>query len=1288
MGAFKGQYSRLNLFSEAKRYIGVYQEASMTNAPRPWVDADWNEFVRQTIRTRQRSILDISGSGTVGNGFKLKPAPDGHQDNNFSLTGGDGTVAGAGFYYVGGLRAYIVSDIEYSPALNRVNLYNELPEIHHKPTAILAGTLIDTSASWNNDQLVGRTLYVVDVNGNGTSNVIIENNATQIKVANNAVLAAADASYYWVGLTTPAAGQTRTDYVFLDVYLDEITVDEDSNLDHGLAPGAANSITGANRLKLQANVIVCEGLDNNNKPKGHKIPVGIVASADDADINTGDVLSRESFEWVDSNGESHWICLIATLVREGGVAAIDGDEDVDERDPAFGAEGLKKAKRWTTIGDGVTTFGDFNGAEGIQIAINRAVPGDNIHIKAGDYVLPDTVYFSKDADGDNRRDESLKRPIVIEGAGHLGHPRQALGISTRITKPANKDAFNTFGAHVVFRDIEFAQGVAGSTTGHCIAANISDLHATCSNVIIERCLFSALQGEQAIRLEDVVRWRIKDCVFGPNYTAGGVTAPAGAIDIIGHTEVAHHGIIEDCHFMPNNSDSDGNEDDYKIRILQDDATTTFDVKIKNCVFGQDTFSHTDKKVKVNSVDGGLAGYGGILIGGGVANVDIDGCTFGKFDQYAILAKENPDGATESLVSVRNSVFLQNTLSYIYAGGVSHGWSIKDNIFASPPSAANKPPWVQLSTDTTITGNRFGIGTNSNLTGGPCLYLAGACTVSNNTFNGEWNTGDLEVGGVGIIVNGTTLSDSHSGLSSVVISDNSFTALEYGIYLHYVYDGNGAATQSGAVILANSSITGNSFKEIKAANISMAARVNHCSITGNTSETAAQNSYFLVSTSANDGGTVPTNCVVSGNTANTGIYLTGKNMVVSDNVFGGSKTFAIPCINLAHISYSTISGNTLEGAQAAAHGIQLPNNAIHMNIVGNTISNMATRGINVGQATREISIKNNHILSCGGHGIYLFKSNADAGPTYAVSINGNYVAGNNGGNNGVTGQIYLGDISNAHITSNNCLGRSHRGAIETDSPRFDALGNRGQIFKDNLAVVQADHTLQLSPHSFRSIHPRGNTTQAVYEASNGGHLGHPQIAQGNRPLGAAGFDSFLGPIGELRPLWAEQDAWPQGENQNVNRHEWTSSAVMSNNIGSWWVASLLDRSTIPQGAYIRHLVMGGKTMAGAQGRHDASLTVFLMRFKPQIMNGQVDSHEMFKIRMTGDDGGIKEANAGVHVPFGDDEFFINHELFTYVLFAKGTPDGNNLDQDLADRDLLDQRMRCRFYGAVLTYWETE
>lgn len=272
MGQFKGDYSRPypGMYDEEKRYLGILPQKSEGNIKRPVVDADLMDHLLSQTHMLRLFMEEVLGSGAPSDGFKI--IESGTPENNFKIN--------LGSYYNSGLRTRLTNNTDYTSSGSHPN------DIHSTSSNITETELIDTSANWETDELVGRKL-TPDASNPSNSYTISANTSTKITVQPSDTMITDGASVgdsYFVGLSTPS-GSNRTDTVYLDCYLDEVDKDEDANLLHDINGAIYET---CNRLKIRQIIKVREG---------------------SADIPTNGE---------DEDGNYHWYSKLAEIHREAG----------------------------------------------------------------------------------------------------------------------------------------------------------------------------------------------------------------------------------------------------------------------------------------------------------------------------------------------------------------------------------------------------------------------------------------------------------------------------------------------------------------------------------------------------------------------------------------------------------------------------------------------------------------------------------------------------------------------------------------------------------------------------------------------------------------------------------------------------------------------------------------------------------------------------------------------------------------------------------------------------------
>lgn len=264
----------------------------------PFIDADFNrsQFINYLLIRRALGVL--IGDASPNNGFKI--VADG-SSNDFIVSGGDGTLSGAGRMWVNGNQAMLLSDIRF------VNLgaTDDGKSIFPSISFILGISneiLQDTSANYTPGALVGRTI-TPDVTTPATTATILANTATDLTLdidlgASGVVVG----DRYRIELSTPS-GADRNDGIYLDTYLDEVDGAELPDIRHDFG----TFITAAHFLQVRQRILVVEG-DSVGNPGG-----------------------LTPLLYVDADGFSHSITKLADVARFDGQAAINVPDVTDLR---------------------------------------------------------------------------------------------------------------------------------------------------------------------------------------------------------------------------------------------------------------------------------------------------------------------------------------------------------------------------------------------------------------------------------------------------------------------------------------------------------------------------------------------------------------------------------------------------------------------------------------------------------------------------------------------------------------------------------------------------------------------------------------------------------------------------------------------------------------------------------------------------------------------------------------------------------------------------------------------
>jgi len=169
-----------------------------------------------------------------------------------NLSGGEAeSDENAGRLLGDGFPGMLVTDVDY---INNNTITNDIHPIITavQTTTLTDDTILDSSADYEINSLIGREL-VPDITQPGTTYTITANTATTITVGVSMTGVAVARNHYRVNLTTP--GAPRNDYVYVDMYFEEVGGADDPDLIHAFAsPGESSR-----RWKVRQIVRVIEG---------------------------------------------------------------------------------------------------------------------------------------------------------------------------------------------------------------------------------------------------------------------------------------------------------------------------------------------------------------------------------------------------------------------------------------------------------------------------------------------------------------------------------------------------------------------------------------------------------------------------------------------------------------------------------------------------------------------------------------------------------------------------------------------------------------------------------------------------------------------------------------------------------------------------------------------------------------------------------------------------------------------------------------------------------------------
>lgn len=208
-----------NIFRRACNYAyGIFQKGKIV------LDADINDSRMIQFYMTKDLTNAIGWAGFLGDGFQIVEASSGLRDNNFIVTMGLG--------YSQGLRLYQDASVDMLPIddtqanLNLCSVISTLTE----------DTITDNRKNMAVNSAVGRNVVVYQMGTVPLYFEVIANTATTFTFAPGTNLitdhAIAANMYYTLQSSTPDSD--RTDAVLLNVFLDEVSPEEDAELYHNL----------------------------------------------------------------------------------------------------------------------------------------------------------------------------------------------------------------------------------------------------------------------------------------------------------------------------------------------------------------------------------------------------------------------------------------------------------------------------------------------------------------------------------------------------------------------------------------------------------------------------------------------------------------------------------------------------------------------------------------------------------------------------------------------------------------------------------------------------------------------------------------------------------------------------------------------------------------------------------------------------------------------------------------------------------------------------------------------
>ena len=282
MGATTANISR-DIYDSRLRYVKLRSQQAV-----PWVDADSNDFY-DSIYDQVRRVQQLIGDGSADGGFFVSQSVN---PNDFMLAGGNSTSEGTKRLFVKGHQCLLDRDVSLLgvpvSGINGEAQRSIFPKVTDINFSVGNTTLEDSSANYIVNELSGRTIWPNVTNA--TSYTIISNTATEIVFSGDATSFTSIFDRYRIGLTTPASN--RVDFVYINVFLDEVGANEDTNLLHPLLSASE----AQKRWKVEQNIFVRQG-----------DPTPLI-------------------DYVDSDGLPHFILKIAEFNRVSGVSTISDSQ--------------------------------------------------------------------------------------------------------------------------------------------------------------------------------------------------------------------------------------------------------------------------------------------------------------------------------------------------------------------------------------------------------------------------------------------------------------------------------------------------------------------------------------------------------------------------------------------------------------------------------------------------------------------------------------------------------------------------------------------------------------------------------------------------------------------------------------------------------------------------------------------------------------------------------------------------------------------------------------------------
>ena len=399
-----------DIFLESKRYIQTVLPQGV-----PWVDRDENDRSQMIYSQFRRVIQTSIGDGGRDDSFKIDESSS--PTNNFIVTGGDGTEEGSAYFFLGGHKCLLVSDVEYESGLTPTDEEKSIhPTISPIPASfgISPTVLEDSAANYAINEFAGRMLQpnIEDA----TAFLVISNTANTITVsAGDMTTVASIGDRYRVKLSTPGAGPSRSDEVYLNVFIDEIDSTEDPDLLHPLLVPQEAQV----RLQVQQ----------------------VIHYREDAPS-----FSAPSQMYTDADGRLHFVSKLAEISRPGLDTDINSPEITDTREIIVGDLTDFVLKSGDTMTGPLVI--DANSANPLLRILNGGA-SNSIHVDVNDFVLSSTglVGFGRIPGVGNEFD--FTRSVAGSSLNKLLENTSSVALSSSISHiltQGSGDAFVRFGS--------------------------------------------------------------------------------------------------------------------------------------------------------------------------------------------------------------------------------------------------------------------------------------------------------------------------------------------------------------------------------------------------------------------------------------------------------------------------------------------------------------------------------------------------------------------------------------------------------------------------------------------------------------------------------------------------------------------------------------------------------------------------------------------------------------------------------------------------------------------------